>query len=152
MPPGGPKAKGVHSCSYACFSKDVNLALMNGTLEDTMRGTSSAALELINKCCLQGIKDIPGVGKVLQKTTDDSTWVLLMKLSKNDFCYGSRRWTDGQAFNANKMLDTSIPASEMLLIDISSCSGSSDTFSVRYFAARQKRSCSRRIVRFIVFG
>lgn len=60
-------------------------------------------------------------------------WVLLMKLSKNDFCYGSARcgmlwfhcvicekscaelsvnlvrWKDGKAFKPEKMLDKTIP-------------------------------------------
>ena len=37
-------------------------------------------------------------------------WALVMKLSKNDFCHGSSRWTDGQAWNPDRMLDSSMPA------------------------------------------
>ena len=37
------------------------------------------------------------------KIMDGFNWQLIMKLSKNDFCYGSSRWTDGNAHNANYM-------------------------------------------------
>ena len=54
--------------------------------------------------------DLPGVGQVLMKEEDHGDkWALVMKLSKNDFCHGSSRWTDGEAFNADKMLDDSFP-------------------------------------------
>ena len=38
-----------------------------------------------------------GVGE-FQKTMDGATWQLVMKLSQNQFCYGSSRWTDGNAW------------------------------------------------------
>eukprot|EP00434_Breviolum_minutum_P044835 symbB.v1.2.040095.t1/scaffold6984.1/size21963/1 len=53
-------------------------------------------------------KTIDGI-KVLLKKDGGKGWVLLMKLGKNDFCYGSARWKDGKAFNPEKMLDTSLP-------------------------------------------
>jgi len=53
-------------------------------------------------------KTIDGI-KVLLKMDGGKGWVLLMKLSKNDFCYGSARWKDGKAFKPEKMLDKTIP-------------------------------------------
>jgi hypothetical protein len=36
-------------------------------------------------------------------------YALIMKLAKNDFCYGSSRWKDGAPFNAQKCQDGSLP-------------------------------------------
>ena len=33
----------------------------------------------------------------------------MMKLSKNEFCYSSTRWTDGVAYNADRLLDATVP-------------------------------------------
>eukprot|EP00929_Paragymnodinium_shiwhaense_P033988 TRINITY_DN18550_c0_g3_i1.p1 TRINITY_DN18550_c0_g3~~TRINITY_DN18550_c0_g3_i1.p1 ORF type:complete len:1013 (-),score=242.46 TRINITY_DN18550_c0_g3_i1:396-3434(-) len=46
---------------------------------------------------------------VLYKRVGTDMWALLMKLSKNDFCYHSEKWTDGIPFNAERVLDTSFP-------------------------------------------
>ena len=43
------------------------------------------------------------------KTEGVKRWGLVMKLSKNDFGYGSSRWTDGAAFNPDRMHDDSMP-------------------------------------------
>jgi len=44
-----------------------------------------------------------------QKSISGENWQLVMKLSKNDFCYGSSRWTDGAAFNTHLMNDATYP-------------------------------------------
>ena len=51
----------------------------------------------------------PGWGQLLVKEENGDSWALVMKLSKNDFCHGSSRWTDGQATNPHFLLDTSFP-------------------------------------------
>eukprot|EP00435_Cladocopium_sp_Y103_P021955 s2486_g5.t1 len=80
-------------------AEDMKLAAetvaVNETIDRTLKETS--------------VKEIPGIGKVLVKTEGDQKWVLLMKLSQNQFCQDSARWTDGQAYNADKMLDDSMP-------------------------------------------
>ncbi|CAJ1430955.1 unnamed protein product, partial [Effrenium voratum] len=55
------------------------------------------------------VVDMPGMGQVYVMEEDGAKWALVMKLSRNDFCHGSPRWTDGQAFNPHKMLDDSLP-------------------------------------------
>jgi hypothetical protein len=51
-----------------------------------------------------------GCGKVFWKQEDGVSWALVMKLSKNDFCFDSGRWTDGNAFQQdNYMLDETYP-------------------------------------------
>ncbi len=45
-------------------------------------------------------------------TTDGGGWTLIMKLSKNEFCYGSTRWTDQTPRNADKLLDTVMPSTQ----------------------------------------
>ena len=54
--------------------------------------------------------NMPGLGQVYVKEEGGAKWALVMKLSKNDFCHGSSKWKDGQAFNPDKMLDDSMPA------------------------------------------
>lgn len=78
-------------------AEDMELAAetMNDTIHHTLKSAS--------------VKEIPGIGKVLVKEEGGQKWVLLMKLSKNQFCHGSSRWTDGQAYNAGKMLDDTMP-------------------------------------------
>jgi hypothetical protein len=44
-------------------------------------------------------------------TTGEGGWTLVMKLSKNDFCYGSSKWTDASPLNADKLLDATMPNS-----------------------------------------
>ena len=53
--------------------------------------------------CLQGST---GFTKII----NGETWLVVMKLSKNDFCYGSQRWTDGHSYNPEKLSDDSMPA------------------------------------------
>ncbi|CAK9030889.1 DUF2341 domain-containing protein [Durusdinium trenchii] len=56
------------------------------------------------------IQNIVGVGNVLVRDdVKEGVWVLLMKLSKNEFCHNSPRWTDGKGFNEDKMLDENLP-------------------------------------------
>ena len=43
------------------------------------------------------------------KMIDGESDVLVMKLSKNEFCYGSSRWTDGSAYNTQFMNDDTFP-------------------------------------------
>ena len=50
--------------------------------------------------CLQGF---------ITKSLNGETWLVVMKLSKNEFCFGSPRWTDGQQYNADKLIDDSMP-------------------------------------------
>lgn len=45
----------------------------------------------------------------VSKTFSGEEYTLVMKLSKNDFCYGSSKWTDGLDFNMNLMLDDTFP-------------------------------------------
>lgn len=54
-------------------------------------------------------KDCPKCGRMVFRHMGDEHWVLVMKLSKNDFCYGSKRWNDGKSFNPDKMIDTTMP-------------------------------------------
>eukprot|EP00437_Effrenium_voratum_P035739 CAMPEP_0181487278 /NCGR_PEP_ID=MMETSP1110-20121109/47719_1 /TAXON_ID=174948 /ORGANISM="Symbiodinium sp., Strain CCMP421" /LENGTH=472 /DNA_ID=CAMNT_0023613745 /DNA_START=59 /DNA_END=1477 /DNA_ORIENTATION=- len=54
-------------------------------------------------------KDCKECGKMVMRHMGEDTWVLVMKLSKNDFCYSSTRWTDGKAHNPDKMMDTTFP-------------------------------------------
>lgn len=44
-----------------------------------------------------GVQNIAGVGDVYTQVVGSKLWALVMKLSKNDFCYGSSKWTDGAA-------------------------------------------------------
>jgi hypothetical protein len=44
-----------------------------------------------------------------QASISGENWQLVMKLSKNDFCYGSSRWTDGAAFNTHLLNDATYP-------------------------------------------
>jgi len=46
---------------------------------------------------------------VFYQIVGNDAWALVMKLSKNDFCYGSEKWTDGLPFNAAEMLDDTVP-------------------------------------------
>ncbi|KAK3239336.1 hypothetical protein CYMTET_50730, partial [Cymbomonas tetramitiformis] len=56
------------------------------------------------------VESFDGIGDVLTRVDENGLkWALVMKLSKNDFCYGSSRWTDGAAFNAHQMLDARLP-------------------------------------------
>ena len=50
-----------------------------------------------------------GVDGEYQKAIGGVPYQLVMKLSKNDFCYGSSRWTDGAAFNTHLMNDATYP-------------------------------------------
>merc|ERR1719310_1182835 len=47
--------------------------------------------------------------EVLYKRVGTDMWAMLMKLSKNDFCYDSEKWTDGVPFNPEKMNNTAFP-------------------------------------------
>ena len=42
-------------------------------------------------------------------STDGGGWTLVMKLSAGSFCYGSANWTNGNALNADKLLDATFP-------------------------------------------
>ena len=80
--------------------------------EKDHRAVSSSSGSLTFDSSLGSLTSIDGVSeKVFVKAddSDDSSWALVMKLSKNDFCYDSSKWTDGKAFNPNKMLDDSMP-------------------------------------------
>ena len=54
-------------------------------------------------------KDCPKCGRMVMRHIGDEHWALVMKLSKNDFCYGSMRWNDGKAHNPDKMIDATTP-------------------------------------------
>ena len=54
-------------------------------------------------------KDCAKCGRMILRHMGDEHWALVMKLSKNDFCYGSTRWNDGKAHNPDKMVDTTFP-------------------------------------------
>eukprot|EP00927_Polykrikos_kofoidii_P073192 TRINITY_DN69263_c0_g1_i1.p1 TRINITY_DN69263_c0_g1~~TRINITY_DN69263_c0_g1_i1.p1 ORF type:complete len:1010 (+),score=136.78 TRINITY_DN69263_c0_g1_i1:225-3032(+) len=51
-------------------------------------------------------------GKVLYKKLGQDSLALVLKLSKNEFCYDSDRWTDGLAYNPELMLNDSMPGIE----------------------------------------
>jgi hypothetical protein len=51
----------------------------------------------------------PGCGSVFYKQVGEHMWALVMKLSKNEFCYNSERWTDGLELEPYRMLDPSFP-------------------------------------------
>ena len=57
----------------------------------------------LGAAALLALLTLTGVDGEFTKIMDSDTWQLVMKLSKNDFCYGSSRWTDGNAHNANYM-------------------------------------------------
>jgi hypothetical protein len=59
-----------------------------------------------------GVQELPGIGNVYTEVVDNELWALVMKLSKNDFCYGSDKWKDGVGHNLDKMLDATMPANE----------------------------------------
>mmetsp|Transcript_19777 Transcript_19777/g.37214 ORF Transcript_19777/g.37214 Transcript_19777/m.37214 type:complete len:511 (-) Transcript_19777:57-1589(-) len=54
-------------------------------------------------------KDCPKCGRMVMRHMGQEHWALVMKLSKNDFCYGSTKWSDGKAHNPDKMTDTTFP-------------------------------------------
>jgi hypothetical protein len=56
-----------------------------------------------------GVGPYGSIGDVFFKVIDGQKYVLVMKLSRNDFCMGSSKWTDGQPFNSDKMLDDTMP-------------------------------------------
>eukprot|EP01048_Picozoa_sp_COSAG05_P006214 COSAG05_NODE_393_length_10383_cov_34.037923_4_plen_2027_part_00 len=46
----------------------------------------------------------------IEETDQDGVrWGLVMKLSKNEFCYSSSRWTDGNGYNVQYMQDADVP-------------------------------------------
>lgn len=77
--------------------------------EDTVELAAANSSFLQQTLAETEVKEIPGVGKVLMKTEKGVSWVLLMKLSKNEFCEGDKRWTNGKAHNPEKMLDSTFP-------------------------------------------
>ena len=57
----------------------------------------------LGAAALLALLTLTAVDGEFTKIMDGFNWQLIMKLSKNDFCYGSSRWTDGNAHNANYM-------------------------------------------------
>ena len=71
-------------------------------------------------------------------TTGEGGWTLVMKLSKNSFCYGSGNWTNSSAMNADKMLDSDLP--NALQYDAKSAAFYmlNDVSSLRFYTSKDK--------------
>jgi hypothetical protein len=83
-----------------CLNTDVKITASNGFALESFGGYG--VYEGPNSFTLPD-------GAVTKTDTNEQAWVLVMKLSKADFCYGSPRWTDGRSFNADKMKDDTLP-------------------------------------------
>jgi len=68
--------------------------------------------------------------------TDGGGWTLVMKLSKNDFCYESERWTDEFGYNEQYMLDPVLPAAQQYDAKSLAFFRLQDTTKIRFYTSR----------------
>ena len=71
-------------------------------------------------------------------TTGDGGWTLVMKLSKNSFCYGSGNWTNSSAMNADKMLDVAMPNAGEYDAKSAAFYMLTDVSSLRFYTSKDK--------------
>ena len=71
-------------------------------------------------------------------TTEGGGWTLVLKLSKNEFCYGSGRWTDSQALNGQNMLTDAMPNAQEYDAKSKAFFLLSDVTSLRFSTSRNK--------------
>ena len=69
-------------------------------------------------------------------TTNNGGWTLVMKLSKNDFCYGSSRWTDSSPFNESYLLDPTMPNAQQYDAKSRAFYELTDVNSLRFYTSR----------------